>query len=211
MKEVSTKEVKGHLAQDKDEAELSKLMRLAQGGDSQSYRQALLKMREMLSKYIRNSFRRFRIPAEDSAEDVLQEVLLAIHQKRETYNPEQFFLPWMYAIARYKVIDFLRRSKVALRSTVSLDDELENLENLMVFESDSSLDADKLIDLLPEKQKKILLLVKIEGLSMEEASAKTGYSVSDVKVTVHRAIKSLQEKVQEKVQELEKEVPREDR
>ncbi len=187
------KEVKGDLVQDKDEVELSKLMRLAQGGDSQSYRLALMKMRDMLSKYIRNSFRRFRIPMEDSAEDVLQEVLLAIHQKRETYNPQQFFLPWMYAIARYKVIDYLRRSKITLRSTVSLDDEMENLESLMTLEAESFLDAEKLIALLPEKQKEILLLVKIEGLSMEEASSKTGYSVSDVKVTVHRAIKALQE------------------
>lgn len=190
--------LKGDLVHSKDEIELSKLMRQAQKGDGESYRQVLSRVRDLLSKYIQNSLRRFRISGEDAAEDVLQEVLLAIHQKRETYNPDQFFLPWMYAIARYKVIDHLRQGK-HLRNTVSLDDELENVEMLMTL--DSALDADQLLGLLPEKQREVLQLVKIEGLSMEEASRKTGYSVSDIKVTVHRAIKSLQDKV--------KEVPRE--
>ena len=197
------KELKGNLVQDRDEQELSKLMIAAQRGDSLSYSRLLNRVRDILTKYIRNSFRRFRIHGDEAVEDVLQEVLLAIHQKRETYNPEQFFLPWMYAIARYKAIDYLRRSKVSLRSTVSLDDEMENVEALMSLESDNHLDTEALISQLPEKQKEVLQLVKIEGLSMEEAAKKTGYSVSDVKVTVHRAIKSLQEKV--------KEAPRENR
>lgn len=197
------KELKGNLVQDRDEQELSKLMVAAQRGDSLSYSRLLNRVRDILTKYIRNSFRRFRIHGDEAVEDVLQEVLLAIHQKRETYNPEQFFLPWMYAIARYKAIDYLRRSKVSLRSTVSLDDEMENVEALMSLESDNHLDTEALISQLPEKQKEVLQLVKIEGLSMEEAAKKTGYSVSDVKVTVHRAIKSLQEKV--------KEAPRENR
>ncbi|HEX7673191.1 MAG TPA: sigma-70 family RNA polymerase sigma factor [Bdellovibrio sp.] len=197
------KELKGNLVQDRDEQELSKLMVAAQRGDSLSYSRLLNRVRDILTKYIRNSFRRIRIHGDEAVEDVLQEVLLAIHQKRETYNPEQFFLPWMYAIARYKAIDYLRRSKVSLRSTVSLDDEMENVEALMSLESDNHLDTEALISQLPEKQKEVLQLVKIEGLSMEEAAKKTGYSVSDVKVTVHRAIKSLQEKV--------KEAPRENR
>ena len=197
------KELKGNLVQDRDEQELSKLMVAAQRGDSLSYSRLLNRVRDILTKYIRNSFRRIRIHGDEAVEDVLQEVLLAIHQKRETYNPEQFFLPWMYAIARYKAIDYLRRSKVSLRSTVSLDDEMENVEALMSLESDNHLDTEALISQLPEKQKEVLQLVKIEGLSMEEAAKKTGYSVSNVKVTVHRAIKSLQEKV--------KEAPRENR
>lgn len=191
------KELKGNLIQDRDEQELSKLMVAAQRGDSLSYSRLLKRVREILTKYIRNSFRRFRIHGDEAVEDVLQEVLLAIHQKRETYNPDQFFLPWMYAIARYKMIDYLRRSKVSLRHTVSLDDEMENVEALMSLETDNHLDTEALISQLPEKQKEVLQLVKIEGLSMEEAAKKTGYSVSDVKVTVHRAIKSLQEKVKE--------------
>jgi len=187
------------LDRSKDEAELSKLMVQAQGGDSASYQKLLLRLSELLLKYLRHSLQRFRV-SEDSAEDILQEVLLAIHQKRGTYDPQQFFLPWMYAIARYKVIDHLRRSKMA-RSMVMLNDELENIETLMSLESESTLDVDRLINQLSDKQKEVLQLVKLEGLSVAETSQKTGYSVSDVKVTVHRAIKNLQEKVKEAARE----------
>nr|WP_168196444.1 sigma-70 family RNA polymerase sigma factor [Bdellovibrio sp. NC01] len=174
--------------------ELSKLMSKAQAGDGASYKQALTLMSGLLSKYLRNSLRRFKLPLENS-EDLVQEVLLAIHQKRETYNSEQFFLPWMYAIARHKMIDYLRRAKVQ-RSMVSLEDELENIEALMTLESDHSLDAEKLLALLSPKQREVLQMVKIEGLSIDEVAKKTGYSASDVKVTVHRAIKSLKDQVQ---------------
>jgi len=150
-----------------------------------------------LLKYVENSFARFGLAGSGGQEDVLQEILLAVHTKRHTYDPERFFLPWMYAMARYKVIDHLRKNKVSLRATISLDDELENIETLMVFESTADLDIEALCETLPEKQRNVLKLVKIEGLSVEEAAKRTGYSASDIKVTVHRAIKALQEKVSE--------------
>jgi RNA polymerase sigma-70 factor (ECF subfamily) len=189
--------LKSSLDQSKDEAELSQMMRSSQGGDSESYHRLLTRIRDMLLKYVENSFVRFGLGGKGGQEDVLQEILLAVHMKRHTYDPEQFFLPWMYAVARYKVIDFLRKHKVSLRSTISLDDELENVENLMVFESSVELDIEALCETLPEKQKNVLKLVKLEGLSVEEAAKRTGYSASDIKVTVHRAIKALQEKVSE--------------
>jgi RNA polymerase sigma-70 factor (ECF subfamily) len=189
---------KHSLDQSKEEAELSKLMRLSQEGDSESYRLLLTKVKLMLSKYIAHSFARLGLKTSGSQEDVLQEILLGLHLKRNTYDPAQFFLPWVYAIARYKVIDHLRKNKVMMRSSVSLDDELENVEQLMTLEDvKSEIDVEKLCECLPAKQRDVLKMVKIEGLSVEETSRKTGFSASDVKVTVHRAIKTLQQKVKE--------------
>jgi len=188
---------KSSLDQSQEEAELSQWMRSSQAGDSESYRRLLTRIRGMLLKYVENSFARFGLAGSGGQEDVLQEILLAVHTKRHTYDPEQFFLPWMYAMARHKVIDHLRKNKVSLRATISLDDELENIESLMVFESTADLDIEALCETLPEKQRNVLKLVKIEGLSVEEAAKRTGYSASDIKVTVHRAIKALQEKVSE--------------
>jgi RNA polymerase sigma-70 factor (ECF subfamily) len=178
-----------------DEKELSQLMRSSQSGDVESYRVLLTRIRTMLQRYTENSFARFGLGASGGQEDVLQDILLAIHLKRHTYDPEQFFLPWLYAVARYKVIDHLRKNKVGLRSTVSLDDELENVETLMPLEMGADLDIETLCESLPEKQRVVLKLVKIEGLSIDEASKRTGFSSSDIKVTVHRAIKSLQNSV----------------
>jgi RNA polymerase sigma-70 factor (ECF subfamily) len=184
--------VKPGLDHSQDEIELSQLMRNSQSGDVESYRRLLIRIRAMLQKYIENSFARLGLGASGGQEDVLQDILLAIHLKRHTYDPKQFFLPWLYAVARYKVIDHLRKNKVGLRATVSLDDELENIETLMPLDIGADLDIEILLESLPEKQRTVLKLVKIEGLSVEEASKRTGFSSSDIKVTVHRAIKSLQ-------------------
>lgn len=192
-------EVKGGLVTDKDEIELSKLMRQAQSGDALSYRQALSRMHEMLTVYIRNSLRKFHLFSDEVKEDLVQEALLIIHQKRETYDPAHFFLPWMYAIARYKVIDYLRRHRVSSRSVVAWSDELENIEAVIRLDSmtEAGADIERLTLSLSDKQREILNLVKLQELSIEEVSQRTGYSASDIKVTVHRAIKILQEKVKE--------------
>jgi RNA polymerase sigma-70 factor (ECF subfamily) len=193
--------VKTDLDQSPEETELSRRMKLSQAGDAESYLILLKRVHAMLAKYVASTFRRFGGSHSGAQEDVLQEILLAIHVKRHTYDPNQYFLPWLYAIARYKIIDFFRKNKVLLRSTVSLEDELENLETVMSFDVSVEIDILKLCESLPEKQKTVLNLVKLQGLSVEEAAKKTGYSPSDIKVTVHRAIHALREKIREDLHE----------
>ncbi len=195
---------KTSLDRSRDELELSQLMRNSQGGDGESYRRLLIRIRAMLLKYVENSFARFGLASGGGQEDVLQDALLAVHLKRHTYDPQQFFLPWLYAIARYKLIDYLRKNKVSLKSTVSLDslaDELENIEALSNLDVTSQLDLEVLCESLPEKQKKLLKLVKLEGLSVEETARRTGFSKSDIKVSIHRAIKFLKDKVKNQIKE----------
>ena len=81
--------------------------------------------------------------------------------------------------------------------SVSIDDELENIEVVMTNEISSELDVISLCDSLPSKQKEIIRLVKIEGLSISETAAKTGYSASDIKISVHRALKTLKQKIKD--------------
>ena len=176
----------------RDEAELADLMKRAQAGEARSYRVLLTRVQELMTSYVGHSFTRLGLAAFGGQEDVIQEILLAIHAKRETYDPNQFFLPWMYAIARYKVIDHLRRNKVAIHSSVPIEDEIENLTTVMSDGLGTNRDVQSLIEKLPTKQREVLQLVKIDGLSIVEAARKTGYSPSDIKVTVHRAIKTLQ-------------------
>lgn len=181
-----------------DEAELSRLMRCAQEGNSESYTFLLQKVQVMLKGLVHNSFARLGLKSYGGQDDVIQEVLLAIHLKRATYDGTQFFLPWMYAIARYKIIDYFRRNKKSVYSSISLstEDELMAFDIAVMTEFDASFDIEKLCLMLPEKQRTILTLVKLDGLSIEEVEKKTGYSTSDIKVSIHRALKFLQEKVQ---------------
>jgi RNA polymerase sigma-70 factor, ECF subfamily len=178
----------------REEAELSALMVQSQAGDAVSYVALLMKIKVLMTRYVGNSFVRLGMASFGGQEDVVQEILLAIHMKRGTFDSSQFFFPWMYAIARYKVIDHLRRNKIAIHSSVPLEDELENLATVMSDGMSSEMNIQTLFEGLPKKQREVLQLVKIEGLSVAEASKRTGYSPSDIKVTVHRAIKTLQKR-----------------
>ncbi len=188
-----------------DEALLSSLMRKAQDGDSASYTLLLTKVQIMLIGFVDNSFARLGLKSFGGQEDVIQEVLLAIHSKRASFDESQFFLPWMYAIARYKVIDYFRRNKKNVYSSVSLSVSLETEEEMMAFdiavitEFGIQHDIDKLCQMLPAKQRDIFVMMKIEGLSIQEVEEKTGYKASDIKVNVHRALKFLQGKMQENI------------
>jgi RNA polymerase sigma-70 factor (ECF subfamily) len=97
---------------------------------------------------------------------------------------------------RYKTIDYLRRNRVRFKS-ISIEDVFDEIEANQLPEFDSELDLESLCEKLSTKQRDLLLLVKVEGLSITEAAEKTGYSISDVKVTVHRAIKDIKKQLKE--------------
>src|SRR5689334_3741572 len=94
------------------EAELKGLMIAALNGDERAYREALSRTSRYLRGYYRTRLSRAGRGSSD-AEDLVQETLMAVHARRESYDPEQPFTPWLYAIARYKLIDHLRRSRAA--------------------------------------------------------------------------------------------------
>ena len=76
----------------------------AQGGDARAYAEFLRDFAPLLRAY----FRRRLINLPDDIEDLVQETLLAIHNKRHTYKPRQPLSAWLYAIARYKLVDLWR-------------------------------------------------------------------------------------------------------
>jgi RNA polymerase sigma-70 factor, ECF subfamily len=123
------------------------------------------------------------------AEDLVQETLISVHTKRASYDPAQPVLPWVYAIARYRMIDHFRRAK--RRMTAPLEDADEVFVLPEADSADARRDLARLMESLPERQRALLAHVKIEGLSTAEAASRSGLSESAVKVTVHRAMKRL--------------------
>jgi RNA polymerase sigma-70 factor (ECF subfamily) len=188
------------LTHSKEEQELSALMRNAQGGDRASYHVLLEKVQVLVKSFVTHSLAKTgRESNLDAANDIVQETLLGIHAKRHTYDPDRYFLPWMYAIARYKIIDYFRFRKTHAH-TISLDIP-GVLENIQTDDHNptAAMDAGILLAVLPDKQQLLLKLVKLDGLSIYEASLKTGFSTSDVKVSLHRGLKTLQKKLKERV------------
>ncbi len=95
----------------------------------------------------------------------------------------------MYAIARYRLIDHLRRS--GRRKHASLDDFEFGDHDPEIAASDARRDLATLLEKLPEKQRLAIRLVKLEEKSVREAAAQTGFSESDIKISVHRGLKAL--------------------
>lgn len=180
------------------EPELSQLMQKAQDGDGASYMLLLRQIRELLLPFVRSSLARLGLKAEGGEEDILQNILLGLHLKRANYDPAQEFLPWMYAIARYKIIDHARKQKREnWAAMVSIEDNLLEFESDLYSSEKQKADIQQFLPYLSDKQSRLLKLVKIDGYSIIEASQQTGFSVSDIKVSIHRAIQVLQKKIRE--------------
>jgi len=171
------------------ESELRALMLASSDGDAAAYRTLLERLGGQLRAYFKGQLNCINRGAVE-AEDLVQEALLAVHTHRHTYDPSQLFTPWVYAIARYKFIDYLRRTKVSAKDVpVNETDELTARDDRGQVES--SLDLDRLLMGLSPKVKQIIQYVKLDGLSVSEAATRCGMSESAIKVSVHRGLKAL--------------------
>ena len=165
----------------------------ALGGDAAAYHAFL----QDLSAHLRSFLRRRLARMPDEVEDLVQETLLAVHNQRHTFDVAQPLTPWVHAIARYKLVDFLRRRSRGNLTTEPLDDDLDVLSTADADAAEARRDLGKLLDLLPERQRRPIVCVKVQGLSVAETAGLTGMSESAVKVAVHRGLKALAAKIGE--------------
>jgi RNA polymerase sigma-70 factor (ECF subfamily) len=171
------------------EPDLRALMISGLDGDAAAHRALLERLSSQLRAYFKGQLNRIgRGPVE--AEDLVQEALIAIRTRRHTYDRSQLFTPWVYAIARYKFLDYLRRTKVS-----AADVPIDEAQELAVHDDsahvESSLDLQRLLAELSPKARQAIQYVKLDGLSVSEAAARSRMSESAVKVTVHRGLKAL--------------------
>ncbi|MCQ8279292.1 sigma-70 family RNA polymerase sigma factor [Acetobacteraceae bacterium KSS8] len=176
---VSVLEKQPGLASD---ADWGALMKAAQDGDAASYRRLLGDVTPWLRRYYTH---RLPLPMWD---DAVQDVLIALHEKRHTYDPARPFEPWLAAIARHKWIDRLRAMRTM--PTEVLDEALPAPDDHGAAVSDA-LTLDTLLAQLRPQQAEAIRLVKLEGLSVEEAALRARQSPSLVKVNIHRGLRRL--------------------
>jgi RNA polymerase sigma-70 factor (ECF subfamily) len=131
----------------------------------------------------------------DEVEDLVQETLLAVHNQRHTYDPAQPLTAWVQAIAKYKLVDLLRRRASREHLNDPLDDEADVLSSADGDAAEAHRDLHQLLLQLPERQRLPIIHVKLEGLSVAEAARVTGMSASAIKVGVHRGLKALAAKI----------------
>lgn len=128
------------------------------------------------------------------ADDLLQETWLRIHRVRHTYRPGKPVLPWFYAIARHVRVDHYRKTA----RTTAREQRLEEMSQLAVpvpAETRRGDDLEALLAALPESQREVIEMLKVEGMSLEEVARATSSSVGSVKQKVHRAYQKLRERM----------------
>ena len=173
------------------EERLKALLLSGLAGHAPAYHQFLSE----LSAHLRYFVRRRLAGLPEDVEDLVQELLMAIHNCRHTYDSGQAVTPWVYAIARYKLIDLLRRrSRIDLLND-PLDDSQEVFAGSDMAAADARYDLAKLLEVLPDKQRLPIVQVKIEGNSVADTALRTGMSESAVKIGIHRGLKALAAKV----------------
>lgn len=169
------------------EQRLADLLNRGLAGDAPAYHSFLQELSVHLRAFLRK--RLARLP--DEVEDLVQESLLAIHNQRHTYDAGQPLTAWIHAIAKYKLVDLLRRRAKRDLLTDPLDDEFDFASAADTEAADARRDLGKLLGQLPDRQRLPIVHTKLEGLSVAETARRTGMSESAVKVGVHRGLKAL--------------------
>ncbi|MBN8954775.1 sigma-70 family RNA polymerase sigma factor [Rhizobium sp. 60-20] len=163
-------------------------MRSAIAGDSRDYHKLLTAVTPHLRAMARRRCSQFGAPASE-AEDVVQEVLLAIHLKRGTWDSSRALGPWMAALVRNKLIDSLRRR--GRQASVSLEDVVATLESDERVDVSDRMDIEQLLGRLKDPQKTIVQSISIEGSSVRETAERLKMTEVAVRVSLHRALKAL--------------------
>ncbi|NJM50987.1 MAG: sigma-70 family RNA polymerase sigma factor [Sphingomonadales bacterium] len=163
------------------EESLRTLMIRAQKGDKRAYTVLLEESSRWLSRFFAQKI------AADVVDDLVQDTLISVHRKLASYDNSRPFLPWLAAIARYRWVDRLRQTYKHEAKALDFDIAQDGHEDVV----GAKISIDRLLAHLPDGQAEAIQYVKIQGLSIAEAGAKTGQSESLVKVNIHRGLKKL--------------------
>ena len=177
------------------EDEWTGLMRSAIAGDGAAYHRLLKAITPVLRAAARRGLARAGQPV-DQAEDIVQDILLAVHLKRHTWDANAPLGPWLFAIARNKLIDALRRR--GRRVFVDIDDFAETLAGEPAAETVSAGEVTAQLNTLPARQREVLQSIAVDAASIKDTAAKFSMSEGAVRVALHRALASLTAKLRDR-------------
>jgi RNA polymerase sigma-70 factor (ECF subfamily) len=176
------------------EEEWTGLMRSAISGDDAAYHRLLKAVTPVLRAAARRGLARAGQPV-DQSEDIVQDILLAVHLKRHTWDVNAPFAPWLFAIGRNKLIDSLRRR--GRRVFVNIDDFAEIIPGEPAAETAPASEVAAQIQSLPARQRDVLQSIAVDSVSIKDTAAKLAMSEGAVRVALHRGLASLTAKLRE--------------
>lgn len=163
-------------------------MRAALQGDEPAYRRLLSSLSQGLRVIVRSRLQRLgSTPAE--AEDVVQEILLALHLKRNTWDPQTQLAPWVAAITRNKLVDTFRRR--GHREEIQIESVIDSLQSDSIGDDTDAADVERMLRELSPQQRDIVQSIALEGRGTQETAAKLRMTEVAVRVALHRSLKAL--------------------
>ncbi|MEX6505902.1 sigma-70 family RNA polymerase sigma factor [Jiella sp. M17.18] len=166
---------------------LEALLNAALGGDERAYRHFLQEAAKLLRRFVGR-----RVPQNAAAfdvEDLVQDILMAVHAKRHTWRRDEPVGPWLYAIARYKTIDAYRRH--GRRQTVDIADFSDLLDDPAAIPTAVGQDVQRALGTLAGRQRAVVSSLTVEGQSISETAERLGMTQGAVRVAFHRGLAAL--------------------
>lgn len=175
-----------------DEERWAAAMKAERRGDTIAYEAFLKDAAMALRKIVRGKLAQFGLGTNET-EDIVQEILIGIHTKRHSWDDTRPFMPWFYAVARYKLLDGARKiwSEGRVMARTSVEDLAEILEAPEADWDRNLLDLDRHLSGLPGNQQKVVRAIAIDGASVREAATQLNISEGSVRVMFHRALQRL--------------------
>jgi len=170
-----------------EETELARLLRAAVSGDERAYAEFLRRAACLVRGFAGKRILRGGI----DPEDIVQETLLAIHMKRHTWRNDRSVLPWLYAIARYKLVDAFRRS--GRRMEVEIDEIADTLA-APETEAVSDREINRALAGIAPGQRSVVAAITVDGHSIGETARNLGMSETAVRVALHRGLTAIARK-----------------
>src|SRR4051812_29706989 len=181
----------GALLRERDD-EWTGLMRSAISGDGSAYHRLLGAIAPVLRAAARRGLARAGQPV-DQSEDIVQDILLAVHLKRHTWDVDAPFAPWLFAIARNKLIDARRRRGRGVF------DNIDEFAKVIPSETpEKTVPASQIaahLEALPARQRDVLQSIAVDSASIKATAAKLSMSEGAVRVALHRGLANLTAKL----------------
>ena len=164
--------------------QLAQLLRAAIAGDENAYERFLRQVAYCVRGFVRKKI----VKGGPDPEDVVQETLLAVHFKRHTWREDGPVMPWIYAIARHKLIDAFRRRGHQIEVEIGeVADSYTEAEPDTVNEREIS----RALETLTPGQRAVVSAVSVKGHSIAETARTLGMSETAVRFALHRGLKTI--------------------
>ena len=164
----------------------------AQKGEKAAYNKLLGSIASFIKGYIIGT-----LANPDWADDITQEVLISVHKSLNTYSADRPFKPWLISIIHFRKTDFLRKHYNARNDQKTSLDDKDFIQQHVTNPGASGeyKDIERALDTIPDKQRKIFEMMKIQGYSAKEVAEKMDMTESAVKVSAHRTANKLKEEL----------------